>query len=165
MQMKWFLYCLKAVSTCVGDPGSWADTSAPPPQLRRLPLGPWRSGSLGEPLTPTCTLLTVCSQRTRSPSSQGIKLSEDTEAGVPMSSSCLPLAGYVDSDMMSNLRNCFCVSENGVVEWVRGQERMHACEQAQHCACSRPFWVWTVSVRLSGSERRLHLRGALLPEA
>lgn len=155
MQMKWFLYCLKAVSTCVGDPGSWADTSAPPPQLRRLPLGPWRSGSLGEPLTPTCTLLTVCSQRTRSPSSQGIKLSEGTEAGVPMSSSCLPLAGYVDSDTMSNLRNCFCVSENGVI-----LTSLSGCGDRRECMLvSRPSTVHAAGP--SGSGRSLFVSLAL----
>lgn len=47
-----------------------------------------------------------------------------------------------------------------------GIEQETACERAPQWAQSGHFsWVWTVSVTLSGSGKRLNLRGALLSEA
>lgn len=69
MQMMWFLYCLKTVSSCEGVPGLVLGlTPLPLPTAAASAPGTLESLLLGRVNEPTRTLLTVCSQRSASPS-------------------------------------------------------------------------------------------------
>ena len=103
MQMMGFLYCLKMVSSCVGVWGPQA-----PPPSHGCTSAPGALEAPRDSHAPACALSLSVPRGVVSLSGAGQETGHETVRGhgadVAVTSCCLPLAGYLFSDVLSNLQ-------------------------------------------------------------